>query len=300
MKWFNRLIVWILPIFPKPFIWIFSKRYIAGKTLDEAIQTAKSLNEEGCLVTMDVLGEDISDLKEATAAKEECLRMIAALHEFGIKGSASIKLTQLGLQIDPEACYQNVKEILTFAKQSNCFVRIDMEDHTTTDATLELYRRLRKDFNNLGTVIQAYLFRSQDDVKELIKDKIANLRVCKGIYIEPKSIAFKRKNQIRDNYKDIIHLMLDSGSFVGIATHDKVLVGRSLSLIDGYKISRDKYEFQMLLGVTEKLRRKLVQDGHAMRIYVPYGEQWYAYSMRRLAENPGVAGHIVKNLFVRS
>lgn len=299
MKLFNLIIVKILPFFPKSFVWIFSKKYIAGKTLEDALLKSKSLNGQGCRVTMDVLGEDITSLEEAEAEKQECLRVLQSIHEEKIDGSLSVKLTSIGLKLDKEQCYKHMVDILNRARELKNFVRIDMEDATCTEDTLEIYRRLRKDYDNVGTVIQAYLKRTKQDVQNLIDDGFANLRLCKGIYDESPEVAFKNKQQIREKFVEINRMMLESGSYAGIATHDREVVNRSLEVIHKNKIQPDSYEFQMLLGVTEKLRQKLVDEGHGMRIYVPYGEHWYGYSMRRLKENPSVAGHIVKNLFVR-
>ena len=299
MNGFNRLIVSIMPIFPKRFIWIFSKRYIAGKTLEDAIAQSKSLNALGCRVTMDVLGEDITSLEEAEEEKQECLRVLQAIHDNQIDGSLSVKLTSVGLQLDEEVCYNHVREILQKAKELDNFVRIDMEDATTTDETLALYKRLRKDFDHVGTVVQAYLKRTPDDVRNLIDAGVSNLRLCKGIYDESPEIAYKDREKIRDQFTEIIDMNLNSGSYSGIATHDKAVVSRSLILLDKLNVPKEKYEFQMLLGVTEKLRQQLVKDGHGMRVYVPYGEHWYGYCMRRMKENPMLAWHVIKNLFIR-
>ncbi len=299
MRWFNKWLVWILPVFPKPFIWIFSRRYIAGKTIEDGVQKAKRLNGEGCVVTMDVLGENITDLSEAETAEHSCMAVLDAIQREKINGNLSLKLSQLGLNIDREVCYRNVKAIVQKAAETGSFVRIDMEDSAATDATLEIYRRLRREFKNGGVVIQAYLKRSKDDVRKLIDEGIAHIRICKGIYQEPATVAYKDKQAIRDNYLDLIRMLFEAGSYVGLATHDKVLIDAILEMVQALKVPPNQFEFQMLLGVTEHLRAQLVSKGHTLRVYVPYGEQWYGYCMRRMKENPQVAGHIVKNLFVR-
>lgn len=299
MKRLNRLLVWVLPVFPKSFIWLFSRRYIAGKSLLNGSKKAKELNSLGCCATMDVLGEDISSLEEATSAKEECLRVLDAIEAGKLDANLSLKLSQIGLRIDKEHCYQNVREVIDKAKRVHNFVRIDMEDSTCTEDTLDIYRRLRKEYKNVGAVIQAYLKRSREDVKRLIDGGIAHLRICKGIYDESPEIAFKGREEIRESYMELVRMILESGSYVGIATHDKVLVDRSLEILKSMNVPKSRYEFQMLLGVTEKLRNELVSQGHRLRVYVPYGEQWYGYSVRRLKENPKIAGHIIKNIFVR-
>lgn len=299
MNWFNHLIVKILPIFPKSIVWLFSRRYIAGKSLSDGLEKTKELNGLGCCATMDVLGEDIFTVEEATEDKEECLRVLEDMDREQLDANLSIKLTSLGLRIDKEQCFQNVKEIVEKAKQLNNFVRIDMEDSTCTDDTLDIYRRLRKDYENVGAAIQAYMKRSRDDVQGLINDGIAHLRLCKGIYDESKEVAFKDKEKVRENFVELIRMMLESGSYVGIATHDKVVADRSLQVLKSMNVKKSDYEFQMLLGVTEKLRADLVSQGHRLRVYVPYGEQWHGYCTRRLKENPKIAGHIIKNIFIR-
>ena len=299
MRWFNRLVIRVMPVLPKSFVWIFSRRYIAGKTLEKAIGKSRQLNAEGCRVTLDVLGEDIFTPDEAEAEKEECLRVLEAIHDNAIDGNLSVKLTSLGLKIDRERCIRHMREILRSASEKNLFVRIDMEDATCTDDTLEVYTRLREEFPRTGAVIQAYLRRSPRDVRTLIEKGIANLRLCKGIYVESPAIAYKKKRKIRDQFAELIRMVFDAGGYAAIATHDGQMIRRSLGMIAEKRILRTRYEFQMLLGVTEKRRRELIRQGHGMRVYVPYGEHWYGYSMRRLKENPNMVGHIIKNLFIR-
>ena len=299
MKWFNRFLVRVLKFFPKSFVWLFSRRYVAGKSLEAGVEKTRELNAQHICATMDVLGEDIYTLDEAEAEKQECLRVLEAQKTHRLDANLSLKLTSLGLRIDKETCFANVRAIVERAGKLGNFVRIDMEDSSTTDDTLEIYRRLRREFDNVGAVIQAYLKRSGDDVQRLIDEGIAHLRLCKGIYVEPSEIAYQDRQRVRDAFMELVEMMLASRSYVGIATHDKVLVDRSLAMIAQRGVDGKDYEFQMLLGVTEKLRGTLVSQGHRMRVYVPYGEKWYAYSMRRLKENPQMAGHIVKNLFIR-
>lgn len=299
MKWINKFIVWIMPIFPKSFIWLFSKRYIAGKQLADGLEKTKELNANHIAVTMDVLGEDITQTQEAEAAKEEALEMLDTIHKSQVNATISVKLTQLGLKIDPDLCYKNIYSIVHKANALKNFVRIDMEDETCTSETLYIYRELRKEFDRVGTVIQAYLKRSQKDVQSLIDDGIANLRVCKGIYDESPQVAYKDKQEIRENFNTLNRMMLESKNFIGIATHDLPVVDTAKQLLQEFKVNKSDYEFQMLLGVTENLRSQLVEEGHPMRVYVPFGEQWYGYCIRRMKENPQVAGHVVKNLFIR-
>jgi len=299
MKWFNRLVVQILPLFPKSFIWIFSKRYIAGINLSDAVAKTYDLNRDHILTTIDVLGEDIEELGEAEKACVKCIETVRAIHSDNLLAGLSIKLTQLGLCIDIEQCYKNVEAIVKQADKLNVFVRIDMEDSTTTDRTLDIYRKIRKKYKNVGIVVQAYLKRTRSDIQRLIDEGIANIRICKGIYDESSEIAYKDADRIRKNYMELIKMTLKQGEFTAIATHDKDLVKSSQVLINEYKIDSKLYEFQMLIGVTEHLRTSIVSDGYTMRVYVPYGEQWHGYCMRRMKENPQVAGYVIKNLFIR-
>lgn len=299
MNLFNRVVVGVLPIFPHSLIWLFAKRYTAGVDLSDAVEKVKCLNAERFRATMDTLGENITKIEEADAAREASLSVLDVIKSQGLDANLSVKLTQLGLKLDPARCEQNIRRILKEAQSRGLFVRIDMEDSSCTQETLNLYRTLRKDHTNAGVVIQAYLKRSPDDVQALVKDGLAHVRLCKGIYIEPADIALKRKDEIREQYMALAENLLESGSFIGIATHDIRLIKRSVEMIRRRNIGKERYEFQMLLGVKENIRRRLVAEGHPVRVYVPYGKDWYPYSMRRLKENPAVAGHIIKNLLWR-
>ncbi|HTP13191.1 MAG TPA: proline dehydrogenase family protein [Bacteroidota bacterium] len=295
----NKIIVNVLPLIPKPIVGQVAKRYIAGTKLPDGVRVVKDLNARGMMTTMDLLGEDVKDAGEATQVKTNILPILRAIKENGLKSNISIKPTQLGLKIDKELCYRNIREIITEASSLGNFVRIDMEDATTTDDTLDLYRRLRKEgITNTGVVIQAYMRRSESDVAALVKEG-ANFRLCKGIYNESPEIAYKGKQEIRDNYLKLLRMMVEGGSYVGIATHDDYLIDRAISLVQNAGLEKNKYEFQMLLGVRENRRDQIVKEGHRLRVYVPYGEQWYAYSTRRLKENPLMAWYITKAIFVR-
>ncbi|HEY6952549.1 MAG TPA: proline dehydrogenase family protein, partial [Bacteroidota bacterium] len=276
-----------------------AKRYIAGVTLADGVGAVQALNAKGMMATMDLLGEDVRDATEANQVKANILPILRTIKEHSLNSNVSIKPTQLGLKIDKDLCYRNIKDIIAEASTLGNFVRIDMEDATTTDDTLELYRCLRKDGrSNTGVVIQAYMRRSESDVKSLVKEG-ANIRLCKGIYNESPEIAYKGRQEIRDNYMNLLQMILDAGCYVGIATHDDVLIDGAISLVQKMSIPRDRYEFQMLLGVREGRRDQIVREGHRLRVYVPYGEQWYAYSTRRLKENPLMAWYITKAIFVR-
>ncbi|MBI3585675.1 MAG: proline dehydrogenase family protein [Ignavibacteriales bacterium] len=299
MSILNKLVVAALPIIPKSVVGQVAKRYIAGTTLPDAVRIVKGLNAKGMVSTTDLLGEYISEAKEAHQVRDNIFLILQEIKNNQLNSNVSIKPTQLGLKIDKELCYQNIRSLVEEAKKLGNFVRIDMEDATTTDGTLEIYRRLRKEgYSNVGVVIQAYLHRSESDVRALIKEG-ANLRLCKGIYNESPSIAYKDRQQIRENYLKLLQIMFEGGSYVGIATHDDYLIGEAYKLVQKYGLKRDQYEFQMLLGVRETLRDQIVNDGHRLRVYVPYGEQWYAYSTRRLKENPYMAWYITKAIFVR-
>ena len=299
MSILNKFIVNALPLIPKPVVGQVAKRYIAGTTLPDAVRVVRDLNGKNMMATMDLLGEDVKDGGEANQVKSNIIPILQAIKENALNSNMSIKPTQLGLKIDKELCFRNVKEVICEAAKLNNFVRIDMEDATTTDDTLELYRRLRKDgLNNMGVVIQAYMRRSESDVRMLVKEG-ANIRLCKGIYNESPSIAYKGHQEIRDNYLRLLQLIFDGGSYVGVATHDDFLLDRAVPMIQKFGLSKNQYEFQMLLGVRENRRNEIVKDGHRLRVYVPYGEQWYAYSTRRLKENPLMAWYITKAIFVR-
>lgn len=281
---------------PKPVVGIFSKKYIAGEKLEDAINLVKQLNSKGIYATLDVLGESIKNKEDAVAAKNKCLMVLDTIVENNLMANLSIKPTQMGLSIDEDFTYEQVYQLVQKAKQINNFVRIDMEDSPYTDKTITLFKRLKETFDNVGVVLQAYLKRTYDDT--VILNKLGtNFRLCKGIYIEPASIAYKDKQRIRENYLEALNVILKSGNYVGIATHDEFLINESYRRIKELNVPKDKFEFQMLLGVREDLRDKINADGYKIRIYVPFGEDWYAYSVRRLKENPQIAGYVFKNIF---
>ena len=298
MNLFNRFIVMTMPLVPRFIVKKISQRYIAGTSLDAAVEKIKELNRNNIKATVDLLGEDITSREQARQNVEQYLKTLDRIHEEKLDASISLKLTAFGLKQDFDFCMENVKQVLQRAKQYDNFVRIDMEDASCTDDTIEIYFKLYEQFHNVGTVFQSYLRRTIGDIENIFsKIDRPNFRLVKGIYDEPYEIAYKDKQIIRDNFAYLMRKMLSRGAYVGIATHDEQLIWHGLRLVDELKLSTDSYEFQMLLGVTEKLRDLLVEEGHTMRLYVPYGEQWYEYSVRRLKENPKVAGYIIKNLF---
>lgn len=296
MNAINKLIVRFVKILPRPVVYVFAKKYIAGVKIEDAVRVVKELNAKGILATIDVLGEAIATRKEAEEAQKECLLVLDTINKNGLNANLSVKPTQLGLGIDKEFCYGLLCEILERAKQYNNFVRIDMEDSPFTTLTIELVMALKQKFNNTGIVVQAYLKRTVQDVVEMNKCGM-NYRLCKGIYVEPAEIAYKDRQEVRNNYLKILEIMLDNGNYTGIATHDEFLINGAYKLIEKNKYPKERFEFQMLYGVRENWRDKINADGHKMRIYVPYGEQWYAYSVRRLQENPQVAWYIFKSIF---
>ena len=296
MSFINQVIVSVVKLLPQSIVHIFANKYIAGEDLQDAVRVTKDLNSIGIVATLDVLGESITSLEEAEAEKEECLRVLDAIHENGLDANLSIKPTSLGLSIGKEHFEENLREVLKRAKKYSNFVRVDMENSPYTSHTIEIFKKLQNEFDNVGIVVQSYLKRTVNDVLELNKTK-TNYRLCKGIYNEPEKIAYKDKQVIRDNFLKLLEMMLNNGSYVGIATHDDYLVGGAYKFIQEKGLKKNEYEFQMLYGVKEKLRDRINSEGHKIRVYIPYGKKWHAYSMRRMQENPEIAMHITKSIF---
>jgi proline dehydrogenase len=290
----DSALVRLLPAVPKPVVQLFSSRYIAGATLTEAVDCVRELNDGGKMATVDVLGEEITSEDEARAIAQAYDDVFAAIDEAGLDSNVSVKLTALGLDLSYELCRENLVEVVQTAAGYGNFVRIDMEDSSTTDETLRLYRELREDgHENLGIVLQARLRRTLDDI-EALADLRPSVRICKGIYLEPGSIAFTDYETVRANFLRCLDALFDAGCYVGVATHDEWLIGETLARIAQRGLQPLEYELQMLLGVREQRRDALVAEGHRLRVYVPFGEHWYAYSLRRLQENPAMAGTIAK------
>jgi proline dehydrogenase len=281
----DQALVRVLPAVPKPVVQLFSSRYIAGSTLADAVRTVRQLNSEGKLATIDVLGEEIRREEEARAIAQAYRDVFAAIERDALGANVSVKLTGLGLHLSYELCKENVESIVAQGK----FVRIDMEDSSTTSETLRLYRELRQaGHDNVGVVLQARLRRTLDDIYSLA-DLQPNVRLCKGIYIEPPAIAFTDYDAVRANFMKAYRALASiDGSHIAIATHDEWLIEEALKGLP------PSYEFQMLLGVREQRASELVRAGHRLRVYVPFGEQWYQYSLRRLQENPAMAGTIAR------
>jgi len=294
----NRAIVSMLPLVPRPVVWRISRRYIAGETLDDALHQVTELNDKGMSTTLDILGEDSVTEAQAKKGLDRYLEAIEAIEKRQLDSNISVKLSMLGLKIDTKLCLAVMRDLLAASDRLGNFVRIDMEDSSVTDATLKIYHELRKEFPGVGAVLQSYMRRSESDVAALLAGGDTYLRLCKGIYIEEEKVAYQEKEEVRDSYRRLLRQMFEGGvKRVGIATHDRKLVDDAIALIEDQRISADRYEFQMLLGVTEDIRHELVSAGHPLRVYLPYGEEWYAYSTRRLRENPRIAGYVVRNLF---
>ena len=294
----NKAIVALLPLVPRPIIWKISRRYIAGETLDDALHCVEDLNANGMSATLDVLGEDTIDQQQALAGEKIYQSALSEISSRGLDANISVKLSMLGLRFDPALCESIMRRLLQSAESFDSFVRIDMEDSTVTAVTLELYEKLRRDSDRVGAAVQAYLRSTETSIRSLLGEGETNLRLCKGIYVEPEEIAYREFGEVQDSFRNSLKALLESGARrVGIATHDPELVESALEMIRKLNVPRDRYEFQMLLGVAQAMRTDLVNKGHPLRVYVPFGEQWYAYSTRRLRENPQIAGHVVKNLF---
>ncbi|BBM84876.1 proline dehydrogenase family protein [Candidatus Uabimicrobium amorphum] len=297
MRLFNSLVAHTLPYVPKSIVGLVSKRYLAGETIASAMATAKALNEEGAVCTIDLLGEFVTSESEVQKTIALYKDIITKIHEEKVTSSISLKPTSFGALIDREQCAKNIYDLVVFAKEKDVQVTIDMEDHPYTDFTLETYDKLRKEFpQHIRTVVQAYLKRTLPDVKKLAESERCCLRLCKGIYDEPADISYKDRNKVNENYLAILRVMMEKKSYVGIATHDDYLVYKAFEMIEEFSLTEKDYEFQMLLGVRSELRKEILGKGHPLRIYIPFGEKWYEYSLRRLKENPNIAGNIIKGV----
>jgi proline dehydrogenase len=295
MSPFSRLVVTTLPLVPKFIVGRVAARYVAGETLADAVTTARALNAAGAMATIDVLGEEVTDRELARRAVEEYLRVFDAIAGERLNANVSIKLTMLGLKIDEALCRDHVEEIARAAAARGNFVRLDMEDRATTDATLRIYHALQPRYGNLGVVLQAYMRRTLADI-DALPAAGASVRLCKGIYIEPREAAWKGHDTVRLNFVAALEKLLRQGVYAAVATHDEYLVCAATALLAKHAVPCDRYEFQMLLGVDVELRRILIAAGHRLRVYVPYGRDWYRYSLRRLRENPEVARHVLRAL----
>ncbi len=289
MSVFDTLVRTTLPITPKPLVRFFARRYVAGARLEDAVSTVRKLAGQGCCATIDVLGESVSERQHAEVAVTAYHEVLEAITANALPANVSLKPTQMGLNIDFSFCRDNIAAVLERASAKGIFVRIDMEDSPTTDATLRIYQELSARYPNAtGVVLQSRLHRTLADAAALAAAR-ANVRLCKGIYLEPRTIAYEEREIIRRAYVHALRILLEGGSYVGIATHDEWLVEEALAMIQHLGLDPDQYEFQMLLGVDPELRRIITAAGHRLRVYAPFGSHWYPYSVRRLRENPTIA-----------
>jgi len=288
----DRALVRLLPVVPKPVVRRVSSRYIAGEELADALRVVAQLNDEGKLATIDVLGEEIASPDEARAIAGTYREVFEAIERERLDSNVSVKATALGLKLGYDLCRENLEAVVAHAAGRGNFVRIDMEDASTTDDTLRLYRELRAEgHENVGIVLQARLKRTLADVAALA-DLRPSVRLCKGIYLEPAEIAFRDFDAVRTSFVQVLHALWDAGCYVGVATHDEWLLEEAKRGVEARGLGREDYELQMLLGVRPALGDQLVREGHRLRIYTPFGRHWYAYSLRRLQENPKIAGYI--------
>jgi len=271
-------------------------RFVSGETLDQALEVCRGINSEGITITLDHLGESVTSLEEAAAARDVYLRTLSAIHDTGIQGNVSLKLTQFGMDFSFDQCRANVSQLVERAARLQSFVRIDMESSPYTQRTLDLVHDLHAQYGSVGVVIQAYLHRSRKDVEDLCRQGI-RVRLCKGAYLEPAGVAFQRKSEVDGNFIALMKTLLDSGVYPAIATHDESIISQTEAYAAARKIPRDAFEFQMLYGIRRDLQKRLVGEGYRLRLYVPFGRAWYPYYMRRLAERPANVLFILRNLF---
>lgn len=301
----NRIIAQVVSVMPQRLIWIFSKRYIAGKYLEDAIKVSKQLNKKNISATIDVLGEYIKDLQEAEQNTQAFIETIDAISTNKVNSTVSIKPTMFGLLIDKDFCVDQIVKIIEKAKSLNISVCLDMEDSSCTDTEITMFKDLyRKYPAHVSFVVQAYLHRTLKDLKDLATanniEHPIDIRLCKGIYKEKVDVAFQKRREINNNFMSCLKFMAENNFFCSIATHDKELVSAAQQLIKEQKLPKERYEFQMLYGVSPELRKSINEKKYPLRVYVPYGAQWFGYSTRRLKENPKMVTHIIKSLFIRN
>ncbi len=295
MELINRIVTGMLPVIPKFIVGRVASRYIAGLTLDDAIKVTRDLNNIGAMATIDLLGEDTTKKEHAEDAVKVYHQILDAIAHHKVNSNISLKPTHLGLKVSYDLCLNLITEIVQHAHEQQNFLRIDMEDNTCTDDTLKIYYKIRQKYENVGVVIQAYLRRSIKDIQSL-KEMKANLRLCKGIYREPRHLAYQNRAIIIRNFAFLLEELLKAGCYVGIATHCEEVIWHALRIIHQLQLQPHQYEFQMLLGVEPELRKILIDAGHRLRVYVPFGSEWYAYSTRRLRENPKIANYVLRDM----
>lgn len=298
MSLFDKLIAASIPLVPMPIVRRIAAPYIAGETLEEQVAAIRDINAQGCMVASAILGEFVTQKSESEEAVAEYERVLATVNELGLDSNIHVKPTHLGLKLDKEFCYQNIRRLVEVAGRLGNHVRIDMEDSPTVDDTLDIYFRLQEEFDNIGCVLQACLRRTREDVRRLVEVR-GSVRICKGIYVEPRDIAYPDYEVIRKNYVWMLEELLKGGCFVGIAGHDEWVIWEAFRLLDQLGIDSAQYEFQMLHGVDPQLRQIILDAGHRLRVAVPYGPMWYPYSIRRFRENPRIARYVLQALFKR-
>ena len=297
MKLINYFIIQIIPFLPKIFVRLVASPYIAGITDDEMLENVKKLNKKGYKVAIDILGEHVITKEEATQITERYAKLYSKIDSQNLDANLSIKLSHIGQDLGYNFVKKNLMILVNEAKKYNNFLRLDMENSPYTSETINLYKKAFEIYPNVGIVLQAYMHRSIDDLDNLASHMF-NVRICKGIYIESEDIAYRDYEKIRENYIDLVKKALRKGSYVGIASHDEYLIDKLYLWIQENQIDANQYEFQILHGVPmEKKLQQLIKEGNTVRVYVPYGDNWYDYSVRRLKENPKMAGYIIKNIF---
>jgi proline dehydrogenase len=297
---FNQLIITITPFLPRWIVWKIAGRYVAGETGAKALAVVRQLNDKGYSATVDILGEHTNSKSEAAEITREYMNIYDEISKQKLDCNISIKPSHIGHDISNEILQTNLDKLLLKAEETNNFLRIDMENSTITDNTISLYKNCRRKYKHVGTVFQAYLYRTQADLEQLSQNGSFNFRLCKGIYKEPAAIAIQRRGKINNNFLKLLRFAFEKGIYVGIATHDLGLLKSVYALISELNISTDKFEFQVLYGVPMSgWLEKHLKNNFKVRIYIPFGVDWYAYSIRRLKENPNIAGYILKDLFRR-
>ena len=297
MSLLNNIIINTIPFLPRKMVKIVSDKYVAGNEIKDAISKTKKLNDRDLHVTIDLLGEHVKDLNEVESVTKTYLKLLDEINLSSLKSNISVKPTHIGLDLSLDTFYSNALRLVKSAKEKNNFIRFDMENSSTTDSTIDVFKEIHKDFKNVGTVFQAYLKRSYTDIEKLSNNKI-NFRLCKGIYNEDASIAYKSYNEINSNYLKIAEMAFKNGCYIGLATHDLNLTEKLYDLIEKHNVSKENFEFQILYGVPMKgwIKRHL-KNNFKVRVYLPYGPQWYEYSIRRLKENPNIARYVAKSIF---
>lgn len=297
MIWLNTLIAGLLPLIPRPLVRIFARQYIAGETLHQAIAKIRELNRQHISATLDLLGEDPKTKNDCTSAAETYRHAIRKINENRLSSGISLKPSQMGLKLDEQFCYDTIRSIAETAKKHGVFIRIDMEDVSLKEKTIAIFLKLKKEYDNIGIVVQAYTRSGIEDIRQMVLHR-ANVRLCKGAYYwEGEKDVYKDMAIINKSYAYLLEKLFSGNCFAGIATHDEAMVFEALKLIDKLGVPTGQYEFQMLYGVERGLRRILVDQGHPVRVYVPFGKEWFAYSVRRLKENPKMAGYILTHMF---